>query len=140
MNEKMERVVIEPGQTVEYLPGQTFVLLSDTKMQFKTASKFITQEDVVKNDVESKNTKVNDIVSYKIGTSIEVRDKVTFKFLENDTNIVTNGEDSLAKKEISLNFVKGDIIIFQQDATIEYESDVLVSITVPRIEVVKKVL
>jgi len=56
MNEKMERVVIEPGQTVEYLPGQTFVLLSDTKMQFKTASKFITQEDVVKNDVESKNT------------------------------------------------------------------------------------
>ena len=93
MDEHRETIIIEPGQTVIYEPKTTFILLSKAEAIYKTASEIITQEDVIQNEVSSKDNKVGDRIKYRKGVSIEIRQDVKFKILENDVRVIANGEE-----------------------------------------------
>jgi hypothetical protein len=137
MNEKMETIIITPGEVVNHYPGQTLVVIKEVQVEYKSAGNVIVQKDALKQEIVSKNQKEGEETTYAKGSTMKMRDtaKVTFK---KDTLVIVNGESILIKAGIVTTFRESQEIIFNETADIVFETPALITVNQQKLDVVKK--
>jgi hypothetical protein len=137
MNEKMETIIIAPGEVVSHTPGQTLVVIKEVQLEYKSSGNVIVQEDALKQEIVSKNTKEGEETTYAKGSTIKMRDTAKVAF-QKDTLVIVNGEPTLIKAGIATMFHEGQEIIFNETADITFETPALITVNEQKLDVVKK--
>jgi hypothetical protein len=137
MNAKKELITFPPGATVTHEIGETLIPVGPMVMKSETVSNIFVQDDALQESVASKNNPPKQSIEYSLGMDIEFRDKATVLF-EEDSSVIIDYVPQSILKGTSLVLQKGQRIIFQTPAKIQFKESVLVTETKPEISIIKK--